>query len=215
MRFLPQYIIPKELVNSKAYGGLKSMHVNAGNFGLAMNAIHYFEAFRFLTDESPSLVTAWLDKESLPNPRGDKFSDVSGSVRVTTKTGRRLYIDASSDQGHGVQVTYMTRNGRITVDELTGSMKTVLRQEEFLSENTSRYGLPVECNEEKIPAIELLESTKAVQQALIEGVNYPSLEDAITAVKTLVAAYHSEREGNIAIPLSSIDDKDSEVFPWA
>ena len=83
------------------------MHVSAGNFGMAMNSIHYFEAFRFLADEAPLSVSAWFDDELLSNPRGPQFQDVSGCVRVTTSSGHRLYIDASADQGHGMQVTYM------------------------------------------------------------------------------------------------------------
>ena len=45
MRYLPQYQIPKKLVNSESCNGLKSMHISAGNFGLAMNGTHYLEAF--------------------------------------------------------------------------------------------------------------------------------------------------------------------------
>lgn len=215
MRFLPQYKIPKHLLSSDAYSGFQSMHVAAGNFGMAMNATHYFEAFRFLADEAPVSVSAWLDAESLPNPRGQQFQDVSGCVRVTTASGRRLYIDASADQGHGVQVTYLARNGRITIDELTGTMTTAVRSADHRDAPTSRYGMPVEIKQQQIPAVELVESTKAVLQALIAGENYPTLADATLALKTLVAAYHSHRRGGAAVPLDSVSDDDPEVFPWA
>jgi predicted dehydrogenase len=215
MRFLPQYVIPNELLRSEAYGGLCSMHVAAGNFGMAMNATHYFEAFRFLTGEPPKRVSAWFDSESLPNPRGAQFKDVSGCIRISTASGRRLYLDASCDQGHGAQVTYMARNGRITVDELTGAMTTVVRKPEHRDAPTTRYGMPVQIEQHQIPACELVESTKAVMQALICGDNFPSLSDATLAVKTLVAAYHSHRQGGIEVPLASIADDDPEVFPWA
>jgi predicted dehydrogenase len=215
MRFLPQYVIPKELLQSDAFGGLCSMHVAAGNFGMAMNATHYFEAFRFLTDEPPDRVSAWFDSECLPNPRGAQFKDVSGCIRISTVSGHRLYLDASADQGHGVQVTYMARNGRITIDELTGDMTTVVRKPEHRDAPTTRYGMPVVIEQQQIPACELVESTKAVMQALISGENYPTLADATLAVKTLVAAYHSHRQGGIEVPLASIADDDPEVFPWA
>jgi len=215
MRFLPQYLIPKALLDSEAYGCLKSMHVVAGNFGMAMNATHYFEAFRFLTAESPAYVSAWFDSAILPNPRGPQFQDVSGCIRVTTASGRRLYIDASADQGHGVQVTYMGRNGRITVDELTGSMTTMVRSAENREAPTSRYGMPVEIQQRQIPPVELVESTKAVLQALLAGAGYPTLDDATLAVKTLVAAYHSHRKGGVPVRLADIADDDPEVFPWA
>ena len=215
MRFLPQYLIPKELLGSEAYGEIKSMHVAAGNFGMAMNAIHYFEAFRFLTHEEPYEICAWFDEEILPNPRGPQFEDMSGCIRVATATGRRLYIDASADQGHGMQVTYMSRNGRITVDELTGAMTTVVRSLEHREAPTSRYGMPVEIEQRKIPPVELVESSRAVLQSLLVGKGYPTLSDATLAVKTLVAAYHSHRQGGVPVRLADIADNDPEVFPWA
>ena len=215
MRYLPQYIIPKDLLCSEPYEGLKSMHVAGGNFGMAMNAIHYFEAFRFLTNEAPCEICAWFDEEILPNPRGPQFQDVSGCIRVSTASGRRLYIDASADQGHGVQVTYMARNGRITVDELSGAMTTVVRSPEHREAPTSRYGMPVEIEQHKIPPVELVDSTRAVLQALLTGEGYPTLSDATLAVKALVAAYHSHRQGGVPVRLADIADNDPEVFPWA
>jgi predicted dehydrogenase len=215
MRFLPQYQIPKELLASAAFGGFHSMHVVAGNFGLAMNGTHYVEAFRFLADEAPAEVSAWFDAAILPNPRGAQFQDVSGCIRVTTALGRRLYIDASADQGHGVQATYMARNGRITVDELTGAMTTVVRSAEHRDAPTSRYGMPVEIQQQQIAPVELVDSTKAVLQALLAGEGYPTLTDATLAVKTLVAAYHSHRQGGVPVRLADIADDDPEVFPWA
>jgi len=215
MRFLPQYNIPQELLASEKFGGFRSMNVAAGNFGMAMNAIHFFEAFRLLAKEPPDRVSAWFDSDSLPNPRGAQFKDVSGCIRVTTASGHRLYIDASADQGHGSQVTYMARNGRIAIDELTGDMTTVVRKPEHRDAPTTRYGMPVMIEQHQIPPCELVESTKAVMQALISGENYPTLTDATLAVKTLVAAYHSQRQGGTEVPLASIADDDPEVFPWA
>ncbi len=215
MRFLPQYTIPKSLLNSPAYQGFSSMHIAAGNFGFAMNAVHYIEAFRFLSGDKPYKVSAWFDKDQLTNPRGTQFKDVSGCIRVETESGKRLYIDASSDQGHGVQATYMARNGRITIDELTGSMTTLVRQSNFSQDPTTRYGLPVDINHQQIPPVELFNSTASVIEALINGSNYPTLNEAALAVKTLVAAYHSHSNNSSEKLLDSISDIDPTTYPWA
>ena len=207
--------MPKDISNSEQFGGFQSMNVTAGNFGMAMNGTHYLEAFRFIADEAPREVCAWFDSETLANPRGEQFKDMSGCIRVTTESGRRLYIDTSADQGHGVQVTYMSRHGRITVDELSGAMTSVVRMNEHLQAPTSRYGMPATIENLQIPPVELVNSTKAVLQDLIEDKNYPTLSDATLAVKTLVGAYHSHRQGGIAVRLNDINDNDSEVFPWA
>ena len=91
MHFLPQYKNPKSLLNSPDYGGLRSMHVAAGNFGLAMNGTHYLEAFRFLTEEAPVEVSARFDEDLLPNPRGPQFQDVSGCIHAKLLQGKDLY----------------------------------------------------------------------------------------------------------------------------
>ena len=215
MRYLTQYQMPKTISNSEQYGGFQSMTVTAGNFGMAMNGTHYLEAFRFIADEAPKEVSAWFDSETLANPRGEQFEDMSGCIRVTTESGKRLYIDTSADQGHGVQVTYMSRNGRLTVDELSGTMTCLVRMNEHRQAPTSRYGMPATIEHLQIPPVELVNSTKAVLQDLIEDKNYPTLSDATLAVKTLVGAYHSHRQGGIAVDLNDIDDTDPEVFPWA
>src|SRR5215470_17506941 len=44
MRFMEQYSAIKELIDTPEFGGLRSMIVTSGNFGLAMNGSHYFEA---------------------------------------------------------------------------------------------------------------------------------------------------------------------------
>ena len=191
------------------------MHVAAGNFGLAMNGTHYIEAFRFLSNEEIKDVSAWFDPNLLENPRGPQFKDASGCIRVRTISGKRLYIDTSGDQGHGVQVTYMGRNGRITIDELTGSMTTVVRQPEHREAPTNRYGMPSDIEEQKIKPVELVDSTKAVLEALVRNENYPTLRDGTLAVKTLIAAYHSHRKDGIPIQITDIPDNDPEVFPWA
>ncbi len=215
MRFLPIYTKTKQIINSEEFGGLQSMNILAGNFGMAMNAIHYFEAFRYLSGEPAESISAWLDPDEIANPRGPEFKDVSGCLRFTSKSGYRFYLDASMSQGHGVQSTYMTRNGRVTIDELTGKIETVVRKKEYLFENTSRYGMPININNYEIKPVELIDSTSSVLKALIQGENYPNLRDAQLAIKTLICAYHSSRNNGKEILINSVSNNDNECFPWA
>ena len=41
MRFMEQYAVPKAIIDSEAFGGLSSVTVAGGNFGMAMNGTHY------------------------------------------------------------------------------------------------------------------------------------------------------------------------------
>ena len=103
MRFMEQYTEPKRLINSVDFGGLTSVTVVAGNFGMAMNGTHYIEMFRYMTDEKPSEVTAWFSAGKVPNPRGPQFEDRAGSLRITTASGKRFYMEIGSDQGNGLK----------------------------------------------------------------------------------------------------------------
>lgn len=214
MRFMPQYLKIKKYLNSKEFGGISCMTVVGGNFGLAMNGIHYFEAFRFMTDEKPWRVMAWLDRKLVPNPRGKQFKDRSGCVIVETKSGKKLILQCSVGQGHGIHVTYAARNGWITVDELTGRIQASVRQAKFRGEPTTRYALPARNWRETIRPAELLDSTTAVIRALLSDRNRVTGEDGLLAVKVLVAAHMSAERGGRPVAINGRLDLHRK-FPWA
>jgi predicted dehydrogenase len=214
MRFMPQYQKIKKYLNSIEFGGLSCMTVVGGNFGLAMNGIHYFEAFRFMTDEKPRRVMAWLDRKVVPNPRGKQFKDRSGCVIVETKSGKRLILQCSIGQGHGIQVTYAARNGWISVDELTGRVQASVRQAKFRGEPTTRYALPARNWSEIIRPAEILDSTAAVVRALLKDKNRVTGEDGLLAMKVLVAAHMSAERGGRPIFINGRLDL-RRKFAWA
>lgn len=214
MRFMQQYIEPKRLLASPEFGGLASVTVVAGNFGMGMNGTHYFEMFRFLTDESPSAVSAWFSAEHVPNPRGAQFVDRAGSVRLTTPSGKRFYLESSADQGHGLIAIYQARCGQIVVDELTLTLRYSARLEEHRQKPTTRYGEPSFAHSETIKG-NVVDISRAVMAALIEGKDYPSGEDGRSAVSTLIAAYVSHESGNIPVDPRAADAFVTRVFPWA
>ncbi|OCW56990.1 hypothetical protein AWJ14_07495 [Hoeflea olei] len=201
MRSMEQYTIPKEMSASAEFGGIGSIIVSAGNFGMAMNGTHYFEMFRYMTDEEPVLVSAWFSDENLPNPRGPQFKDAAGSVRLQTASGKRFYMDCDSDQGHGMQVTYNCRNGRITIDELDGSMHYVARHAEHREQPTTRYGMPYDKGARTITPADAVAPTRAVLESLLKGENFPSGRDGLLAMKLLIAAHVSNARGGATVDL--------------
>jgi predicted dehydrogenase len=214
MRFMDQYILPKTLLNSSPYGGFRSMTVVAGNFGMSMNGTHYIEAFRFLCDEDPHEVTAWFDDKSVPNPRGIQFEDKAGTLRITTKSGKRFYLEIGSDQGHGMEVTYAARNGHIHVSELYGELFSTVRKDEFKDLPTTRYGMPADRETILIKPVEVVDSTAEVLKALLNDDNRVTAEQGMLAVKVLAAAYQSAENGNKPVKLVELNDS-KRVFPWA
>ncbi len=209
MRFMEQYQKPKALVNSAAFGGLGSVIVSAGNFGVAMNGTHYFEMFRYITNEAPVCVNAWFSDATLPNPRGPQFADAAGSVRMTTASGKRFYLDCSPDQGHGMFVTYNCRNGRIDIDELSGQMTMTVREEQHRDMPTTRYGMPYTVMSAQINPADAVAPTRSVLEALITDGDYPTGEDGRLAMRALVAAHVSNKRGGSTVTL---DDPDVAAF---
>jgi predicted dehydrogenase len=216
MRYMAQYTEPKRLIDSEAFGGLGSVSVLGGNFGVAMNGCHYFEMFRFLTDESPLEVTAWFSAEKVPNPRGAQFQDRAGAVRLVTASGKRFYLEAGSDQGHGMTVIYSARNGQIMVNELTGEFHSWVREAPHRKLPTTRYGMPAVHEYHSITPADAFAPTKSVIEAMLSGTTVgPSGKEGRLAVEVLVAAHVSDEEGHRTINLRQDILPRERKFPWA
>ena len=214
MRFMEQYQAPKAMLDSEQFGGVTSIHVSAGNFGLAMNGSHYFEMFRYITGATPVSAQGWLSPDKVPNPRGPQFEDSAGSVRLITAGGIRFTMDCSSDQGHGCRVNYMGRHGQIFVDELGGKMNWTVRKVEHLEMPTTRYGMPWEEGERRIEPADALIPSLRVLEALLSGQGYTTGEDGLATVQALVAIHVSNEENNrIVKPDEHLPE--TRAFPWA
>lgn len=215
MRFMEQYTTPKRMLSSEAFGGLQSIQIFAGNFGLAMNGTHYFEMFRFMAGEPVVHVSAWFSPETVPNPRGPQFEDRAGCVRALAMNGTRFYLDCSADQGHGLHVVYGGRNGYVCVDELAGQIRWQCRNPEHRDLPTTRYGMPWTEGYETIRPADSTEPTKAVLAALTIGGDYPTGEEGRAAVATLVAAYLSHERNGATVTIEEAEAARNRSFPWA
>ena len=214
MRFMEQYTRAREIILSDAFGGLGSVTVVAGNFGVAMNGTHYFEMFRYLTDEPAVEAVAWFSPNRVPNPRGPEFEDRAGAVRLATASGRRFYMEVSDDQGHGVRVVYAGRSGVLVVDELAGVMTLSVRDEKHRTEPTTRYGMPCVDTTIRIEPADSVAPSRAVLAALLGDGDWPSGEDGRLAVAALVAAYCSDEGGHLPVRIDASLPR-GRRFPWA
>jgi hypothetical protein len=171
--------------------------------------------FRYMTDEPPVQVAAWLSPEKLANPRGPEFEDRAGAVRLATQSGKRFYLDADAAHGHGVSVIYAARFGRVTIDELAGTMQVVAREEQYRSLPTSRYGMPWREESFRIAPADVIEPTRSVLRALLDGTDFPDGKVGRKAVEVLAAAYASDESGGRTIDLRNAATARDRVFPWA
>jgi predicted dehydrogenase len=215
MRFMDQYVLVKNELTGDAFGGLASMSVVAGCFGLVMNGSHYLEAFRYLAESPVVEIAARFDAAPMPSPRGPNFFDRSGHVAAVTESGKRLHIEAAADQGHGMTATYAARYGHLFVDELEGVYYAVSRKPEHREMPVTRFGMPWHRREQRFPQADNVGPTSAVLRALIEGGNEPSGEDGRAVVAALAAAYRSSEERGRPIVIADNGSDDDRIFPWA
>jgi hypothetical protein len=180
-----------------------------------MNSSHYFEMFRYMTDEAPKTVSAWFSEGKLSNPRGAEFEDRAGSIRIVSSMGKRFYMETGVDQGHGVQVVYAGKFGQIVVDELAGKMRMLYREEQYRNLPTTRYGMPAIVSESNIKPADAVAPSRAVLEALLSNAGYPTGEDGRLAVATLVAAYISDENEHRSADVENMSEFSRRVFPWA
>jgi predicted dehydrogenase len=215
MRFMNYYSIPKKIFQSEEFGGMVGMTVVSGNIGVSMNGTHFFEAFRYLTDEPPEEVTAWFTDHKVSNPRGPQFEDRGGSVRITTANGKHFYLDCSTMQGHRIMAVYAGPYGQLFVDELAGTMFLTVRQHEHRVLPTTRYGMPSIDTLTKLDPIDAVDLCTSVAASLFDGMEYPTGEEGMLAIRTLVAAYESNESDHQAISIHSESLPTAKRYPWA
>jgi predicted dehydrogenase len=201
MRFMEQYTDIKALIETPEFGGLRSMVVTGSNFGLAMNGSHYFEAFRYLSNEAVAEISCWFDPNNVPNPRGPQYIDRSGQLRGVSASGVRLMIELGADLGHGIEVIYGCRNGQILVDELAGFVRAIHRMPEYRDLATTRYGMPANEFQRKIAQAEVTKPTEDLWRAMLADGAYPDGESGRHAVAVLVAANLSGESNGRSVAL--------------
>ncbi|MFZ2159107.1 MAG: Gfo/Idh/MocA family oxidoreductase [Bradyrhizobium sp.] len=215
MRFMEQYTLVKALIGSDELGPLVSVLVAASNFGLAMNACHYFEMFRYLSDAPISGIHAWFDQAQLANPRGPEFEDRAGRLLARDPAGRSMFIDFSMNAGSGIHVTYICRNGQIVVDEINGDMRVVARKSEYRDLPTSRYGASAEVRTQAIKPVDVVVPTVDLWSAMLQGKTFPDGNAGVHALACCVAAHVSHEAGGREILLADPALPRGRRFKWA
>ena len=196
MRFMDQYQLIKSYQSDYRLGKLCSMNVSGANFGLGMNATHYIEAFHWLVGKEITSVSGNVKKQHRPNVRGNQFYDYAGYLIAHVGSDSLLFLDFQESIGHQILVVYNFEFGKITVNELVGTLTLDCRRADDFNEPSFRYGLPNFHVEATIRPAELLESTAALySQVLLDG-DYPSHLDGERAVRVALASILStELEG--------------------
>jgi predicted dehydrogenase len=214
MRFMDQYRLVKKYQADHQLGKLCTMTVNGANFGLGMNATHYIEAFHWLTGTEISSVSGNVIKQHRPNVRGNQFYDYAGYILIHGEAGSLLFLDFQEDIGHQVLVVYNFQFGKITVNELAGTLSIDSRIQSDLTEPSFRYGLNNRHVEESIEPAELIESTTQLYAQVLDGGDYPNHMDGERTVRSALAAILSTEMGGIRVRLDDIAFDRMEKLTW-
>lgn len=196
MRFMDQYREVKRMQKIHKLGQLRTMSVNGANFGLGMNATHYIEAFHWLEGTEIQKVSGRVSKQRFANVRGASFFDYAGYVVIESASGAVLFLDFQEEISHQVFVVYNFEFGKISVNELIGSLTVDCRFEDALNEPTFRYGMPNNHLEYQISPTELVDSTSELYEAFLGNGDYPNHLDGERTVRSAIAALYSSENDN-------------------
>jgi predicted dehydrogenase len=201
LRLMPAFAALYDAVRDPAFGGLTSLTVVAGNFGLAMKGSHYLDVLEWLTGDPIAHITGWLTTPDEPNARGAQFTDPAGSVRAVTAGGARLYLEAGADQGHGERVIAAGRYGQAVLDQRAGTLTVSVREAANHALPMSRYGSPSVDRVVPVARGDVIAATMAMIDHLEAG-TAPDPAAARRIIAALVGAVVSSEHGNRAVALS-------------
>ena len=206
------FIKIKKILNINLFGKITSINYFAGNIGLAMNGIHFFDIFKKLSGNKLNLVCASLDKKLSTNPRGKKFKDTSGIILGKNKNKTRMFADISSDQGHGQLLIVFCEFGYLFFDMFSGIVNFSHRKKRFLKAPKYLYKMPYTNVTKKLKIDNIFNATEIHIKNFLKNKKYFSLKDSLYSLKTLNAVHFS---GN-KIKFEKINRKfTNKSFPWA
>lgn len=213
VRYIQQYQSLVSLVRSEEFGGLSSMHVIGGSGGVAMLGSHVLDLFSMMTREDIVTVEGEFPSVLRPNPRGEEYEDVTGTLRGWTASGKRLHLDLGADQGTGMTAVIAGPFGLAVFDMLSGSCRYRVRERADRQLPTSRYTIGVTGEMGGDVPIDIVAGTAAHINALIGGGDVCGVVSARGYIAVLISAIASSRLGrSIEVGDEHVDRQ--EVFRW-
>ncbi len=202
----------KDIIKKNHFGEISSINYIGGDLGFAMNGVHIFEIFRFITDELVTEVSAKLEKKK-NNPRGNNFEDVSGILIGKTKNNKRLFIDISKDQGHGKTLLISCKNGFLFLDLFTGNLYFNVRKKKYKDYPNFKYHLPSKNKKINLTITDTKQSTDYLIKNFLMKKNIVNPKVGFDALKILIAAYKSSDQDGKVVKINNL--KSTKKFKWA
>jgi hypothetical protein len=126
-----------------------------------------------------------------------------------------MFMDIGEDQGHDLCVVYAGRTGMVTAHELRGTIDVTVRDAEYRALPTTRYGMPGPMRRLEVAPADAVVPSQRVLEALVAERDFPTGEDGLTSLETLVAAYISAEAGGQSVRVRSNELPRSRRFDYA
>lgn len=176
-------------------GELRGVVISAGAVGLGCVGIHYIDLANYLFDSVPTRISAQLQLDTIPSPRGRQFRDHAGTL-VTHYPKGRLVLDLHDDSAAGGSITLIYERGKIQCLDQRGYAWYWFRQAEELSDNPYYKTHLESAVEPPCPYVFQLEEMMADGiDALLGGQIIPTLYDGYNALKCIALAIRSSETG--------------------
>ncbi len=189
-RYAPIYSRVKAIVTSSELGRLVHVQYNR-KCKLSMKGSHYIDLATWFIASKPVAVSAQLEKESVIDTRGAYYFDPEGVLAVRFDNGITFELDATGTNTkfpEGMTLRFENGDAHVSMDEsrLTQTQKGDAAQ--------------VLATSEASPYAWIETTVQAMADAVPD--NMPcTLDEAITGLEILTAAYHSSAANGATIPL--------------
>lgn len=182
-----------ELVKNNKMGKLLSLNFTGANVGIAMVAIHFIEAFLFMTKSKITKIYGKLTKNKMINPRGKEFKDYNGYIVVENEKKQKMIINTSEQASHGCFVIYTYQKGIVIQDVIGEKIFINMRKKKYFNQPTYKYGLPYKNIDIYFKNSKLSDITKIALKKLLINKKFVEIESSIEALKIVIGAIQSSR----------------------
>ena len=182
-----------DIVKNNKLGKLLSLNFTGANVGISMVAIHFIEAFLFMTQSKTTKIYGKLTKNKMTNPRGKKFKDYNGYIVVENTQKQKIIINTSEQAAHGCFVIYTYQKGMVVHDVIGEKIFINMRKKKYFKQPTYKYALPNKNMHIYFQNSKLSDITKIALKKLLINENFVGIESSLEALKIIIGAIQSSK----------------------
>ena len=208
-RHAPIYRWLRDEIRAKRLGSARSLWVQMPGIGLGVRGIHSIDLIRFLTCAEVRGVSGWVDEPLGENPRGPEFVDPGGLIVMDMGPRLRGVVAQNEDGAGPISVEVDLTTARVRLDERFGTVEIIERDPSVVPGpgRPPRFDhrRPPEGMSAKLDMLQMIDGV--VEELMGEGEMECDARHGAEALKVLVGAYASHRDGHGHVLLGHMSDE--------